>query len=290
MTTYYSSASASSAIASQGTTTTTKAKQKADQKAATNRIWELDTWRGVAICTMILYHFMWDLWFFRLLPPDVTLFDGFWKYVQRFTAVSFLLLVGISLTISYRSSLLRKGGDSSGLFAKFARRGLKVFGLGMIVTLVTWVVGVGTIHFGILHLIGFSIIAAYPFLRFRWLNFFLWMLFFAAGYFTVVNPIYLDHNWLTWLGLRRPDYYASDYFPVIPWFGVVLLGIFLGNTFYTASGRTFYLPDWGNFAPFRFLQLLGRNSLLIYMIHQPILYALAFLLSIGRFWWLGSGI
>jgi uncharacterized membrane protein len=90
--------------------------------------------------------------------------------------------------------------------------------------------------------------------------------------------------------LRRPDYYASDYFPLIPWFGVVLLGLFLGNTLYSENGRNFFLPDWGDLLPFRFLQFLGRNSLLIYMIHQPILYGLAFFLSIARFWWIGRGI
>ena len=238
---------------------------------------------------MVLYHFMWDLWYFRLLPPDFNLYDGFWKYVQRFTASSFLLLVGISLTLSYRYAVQRKG-STAGLFPKFLKRGLKVFGLGMIVTLVTWVVRVGTVQFGILHLIGFSIIAAYPFLRYRWLNLGLWMLFFVGGYFVYVQPIYVDVPWLVWLGLRPQNYYAVDYFPVFPWFGVVLLGVFLGNTFYDVNGRRFFLPDWGDFPPFRVLQSMGRHSLLIYMVHQPILYGLAFLLTLLNFWRIGRGI
>ncbi len=258
----------------------------AARRSLAARYWEIDTWRGIAICTMILYHFTWDLWYFRLLPPDFNLYSGFWKYVQRFTATSFLLLVGISLTISYRYALQRNG-STAGLFPKFLRRGLKVFGLGLIITAVTYFAGVGTIHFGILHLIGFSIIAAYPFLRFRWLNFALWMLFFVAGYFVYVDPIFLDNNYFVWLGLHTWNYYASDYFPIVPWFGVVLLGIFLGNTLYSSEGRRFYLPDWGDFPPFRFLQFLGRHSLFIYMIHQVILFALAFAIMIARFWWIG---
>ena len=50
----------------------------------------------------------------------------------------------------------------------------------MLITIGVWAAGTGYVHFGILHLIGFSIIAAYPFLRFRWLNLFLWILFVAA--------------------------------------------------------------------------------------------------------------
>lgn len=65
------------------------------------RYWEIDALRGVAIITMIVYHTMWDLWYSHVLP-DVVLWEGFWKYWQRFTAGTFLILVGVSLTLVYR--------------------------------------------------------------------------------------------------------------------------------------------------------------------------------------------
>jgi hypothetical protein len=65
------------------------------------RFWEIDAMRGVAIITMIVYHTMWDLWFWGVFP-DVVLWEGFWKYWQRFTANTFLILVGVSLTLVYR--------------------------------------------------------------------------------------------------------------------------------------------------------------------------------------------
>lgn len=263
----------------------TAGKQKAVRRTA-GRYWEIDAWRGVAIVSMIIYHFTWDLWNFRLLPPDFNFFGGFWKYFQRFIAVSFLLLVGISFTISYRSAV-RRQGNAVGLFSKFLRRGLEIFGLGLIVTAVTYFMGVGTVHFGILQLIGVSTILAYPLLRFRWLNFVLWMIFFAAGYFVYVDPIPVTNNYLLWLGLRTPTYNAVDYFPLVPWFGVVLLGVFLGNTFYGDKGRRFYLPDWGGLPPVRFLRFLGRHSLLIYMAHQVVLYVLTIFLSLAYYWWIG---
>ena len=243
------------------------------------RLWEVDTMRGVAIVSMVYYHLMWSLWYFGV-TPNIDWWSGFWKYFQRSIATSFLLLVGVSLTLSYRS-MVRKRGTSAGLFPHFLKRGLKVFGLGMVISLVVWAVGVGYMHFGVLHLIGFSIVAAYPLLRYRWLNFFLWMAFFVAGFF--LQGITIDVPWFAWLGLEPPNFAPLDRFPVIPWFGVVLLGVFLGNTFYDDQGRRFFLPDWGDFAPFHFLQFLGRHSLVIYMIHQPIIFAVLFALGLAQF-------
>lgn len=257
------------------TAVSTKPATKSKAKSST-RFWEIDTLRGVAIVMMIIFHLMWDLWYFGVRPETV-LYDGFWKYFQRTIPILFLSLAGISLTLSYRFAI-KSRGNTKGLFKKFLLRGLKVFGLGMIITIVVWAAGVGYVTFGILHLIGFSIVAAYPFLRFRWLNFCLWLLFVAAGY--VLQGITVDIRWLAWLGLEPANYFPVDYFPIIPWFGVVLLGIFLGNTLYTTEGRSFYLPDYSAWLPVRFLSFLGRHSLLIYVIHQPILIALLYVFGI----------
>ena len=234
------------------------------------RFWEIDTLRGVAIVMMVFYHLLWDLKFWGVMP-DLVLASGFWKYFQRTTASLFILLVGVSLAVSYQR-LARARGGSQGLFGGFLRRGLRIFTIGVAMSLVIRLAGTGYVHFGVLHLIGLSIIVAYPFLRFKWLNLALWAIFFTAGYF--IESVRVDTVWLVWLGLKPDFYYPVDYFPLIPWFGVVLLGIFLGNTLYGESGRRFMLPDYSAFFPFRFLSFLGRHSLLIYVIHQPLLLLL----------------
>ena len=244
-------------------------------RQAIQRFWEVDSLRGVAIVMMVIFHLMWDLWYFRVLP-DVVLWAGFWKYFQRTTAILFILLVGVSLTISYQRSVAKRGVD--GLYLKFLVRGLRIFGLGMVITVVTAALRIGYVHFGVLHLIGFSIAVAYPFLRYRRLNLALWAAFVVAGYF--VRYQYVDTLWLVWLGLTPRLYAPNDFFPLIPWFGVVLLGVFLGNTFYPQGKRTFFLPDFSAWLPFRFLEFLGRHSLLIYMVHQPALFALLALFGI----------
>ncbi|MCB0112875.1 MAG: DUF1624 domain-containing protein, partial [Caldilineaceae bacterium] len=98
-----------------------------------SRIWEVDAWRGIAISMMVIYHLMWDLVAF--LGLQVSLTRGFWFYFQRTTATSFILLVGISLVISYNRDVRRAGTDK-GLYPKFLRRGLKILGIGMIITIV----------------------------------------------------------------------------------------------------------------------------------------------------------
>ena len=243
------------------------------------RWWEIDALRGVAIIMMVIFHLMWDLWFFRILP-DVVLWAGFWKYFQRTTATLFLLLVGVSLTVSYRRAGSATNNGAS-LWTKFFWRGLRIFGLGMVISLAVWAAGVGYVHFGILHLIGVSIILAYPFLPYRWLNLALWALLFIAGGW--LQGIRVETTWLVWLGLEPVRYAAVDYFPLIPWFGVVLLGIFVGNTIYDDHGRRFLLPDWSDALPARSLQFLGRHSLLIYMIHQPLLLVILAALGLVKF-------
>jgi uncharacterized membrane protein len=83
--------------------------------------------------------------------------------------------------------------------------------------------------------------------------------------------------WLFWLGFEPANHVYVDYFPLLPWFGVVLLGIFAGYTLYGRSGRRFGLPDLSAWQPVEILQGLGAHSLKIYLIHQPVLFAILLL-------------
>ncbi len=264
----------------------------------TERYWEVDALRGIAIIMMIIYHFVWDLWYWQVLP-NVVLWDGFWKYWQRLTAGTFLVLLGISLTIAYRRERRRQGTDAR-LYPQFFWRGVKIFGLGMLITLVVTVARVGYVDFGILHLLGFATMASYPLLRFKWLNLGLWAVFSLAGK-SIANvrwdgmwyiphfgnwlgePLFVDGRWLVPLGVTPTDYAAVDYFPIVPWFGVVLLGVFLGNLLYSAHVRHFSLGNWGDGFPFSAFEFLGRHSLLIYLVHQPLLLLALILVGVLHF-------
>jgi uncharacterized membrane protein len=72
-----------------------------------------------------------------------------------------------------------------------------------------------------------------------------------------------------------------DFYPVLPWFGVALIGVFAGYSLYPNGQRRYAWPDLGRVAPVRGLRFLGRHSLLIYLIHQPLLIGLFIVLGFG---------
>ena len=129
----------------------------------------------------------------------------------------------------------------------------------------------GVVAFGILHLIGVSIILAYPFLRLRFTNLVLGVLIFAAGQYILAHDLYSQSFWLLPFGVVPEGVVMPDYRPLVPWFGVVLIGLFFGNVVYGVRPA---VPEDKAPVLARPLLSLGRNSLFIYLIHQPIIIAL----------------
>jgi len=147
----------------------------------------------------------------------------------------------------------------------------------MLVTLATWIYPHnGFILFGILHLIGISIILSIPFLRLERENILAGIALIITGYFLMQYGT--SSPWFLWLGLKPAGFITLDYYPLLPWFGVVLCGIFLGKTLYPKGQRKFSLIESKN-RIVKTLSLLGRNSLKIYLVHQPIIVGLIFFLT-----------
>lgn len=239
------------------------------EEALGKRLWEIDSLRGIAIVMMIAFHLLFDLNYFRGAGFD--LHSGPWFILGRATVIIFLLLAGVSLTLSH--SRARKQGRAG--FSKYLKRGIRIFLYGLIITPLTWILlPQGTIWFGVLHLIGLSIILCYPLLRFRLLPLFLGIALIILGLF--LQGLVFGFPWLLWLGLRPLAFYTFDYLPLLPWFGVVLIGIFLGNFLYPNYKRRFRIRDLSRFSPIKLLTFLGRHSLVIYLLHQPVLLALLY--------------
>lgn len=236
--------------------------------------------RGVAILMMVLYHLLFDL--VAMGGYSIDSFDGFWRLWARATASLFITLAGLSLTLSYERARAN-AAPGVGLFPKFLRRGLGVFGAGLLVTAGTWLLYPGeVVTFGILHFIGTGIVLAYPFLRLgRW-NLPLGLACLGIGLVLQNQNVALPFPWLLWLGLPPVAYATFDYFPLLPWFGLMLLGVRIGGLLYTDGRRRFPVPDLGGALPVRLLDFLGRHSLLIYLIHQPIVIGGLVLLGIVR--------
>ena len=236
------------------------------------RFWEIDLLRGFAIILMVAFHILFDLRFFGF--HGIELSESFWYYSPRLIASLFILLAGVSLSISY--SRYKRGAAGAFLFGKYLSRGAGIFFWGMVITLVTWIFFRDEyIIFGILHLIGISIVLAYPFLGMRYGNLFLGIACIAAGLYLV--GMTFPFSCLLSVGFVPTGFATLDYFPLLPWFGVVLIGVFLGNTLYCGNARRFPLSDRsGNFLTGT-LCYAGAHSLAIYLLHQPVIIAILYL-------------
>lgn len=240
-----------------------------------SRFWEIDLLRGFAVVIMIIGHLLYDLAIFGGHPIDI--YSLWWKIGASFTAGLFLLLVGVSLTLS--ASNIQ---NPSTRFFKLIKRGMGIFLLGILLTTLTSLFLYETIRFGILHLIGIAIIASFPFLKLPA------KISFSAGLISILlgiifSRIQTNIKYLFWLGLPDASFQSLDYYPLFPWFGVVLIGIAVGKIFYPDKKRAFLLPDWSSFPAIRAFCFLGRHSLIIYFVHQPVLLALLFIFGIISF-------
>jgi uncharacterized membrane protein len=220
---------------------------------------------------MVGFHFVFDLNFLGIYRIQV--YSGWPEWFAYSIGTIFLLLVGVSLTISYRRA--KEKLDAHKLKWKYLKRGLQIFSFGLVITAVTMVYpGKGFVQFGILHCIGLSIIAAYVLLPCRWWNLVLGILIVIIG--IIVAQFTYPFPWLAWLGLVPVGFYSIDYFPILPWFGVVLIGVFAGNVLYPNHMNALRKKDAKSSQPVRFGSYLGRHSLVIYLLHQPIIFALLY--------------
>ena len=231
------------------------------------RFWEIDFARGLAVMAMVLFNWLFALHYLGLMP-SFDPYSLFWWLFARVTAGSFIFLAGVSL---YLNSV-KSGGNN-----RILHHGVKLFALGMGITIATALfLDSGFIVFGILHSIGFSIILALPLLnRSAKTLAVAGVAFVAAGIF--ISNYSFNFPWLLWLGFVPQGFYTLDFFPLLPWFGVMLLGIAFGKTNYANRERNFPAPNWGKTILSKPIEFLGRHSLAIYLIHQPLLIAFLYL-------------
>ncbi len=228
------------------------------------RIWELDALRGICILGMVVVHFVFD----------ATVLYKLWRWelpvwfllLQNWGGTAFLLISGICVTLGSRC----------------VQRGFAVFSCGMLCTAVTagmYFLGLADqsilIYFGILHCLGLCMVLWKPLQRLP-----LWGLS-ALGVVCIGVGLCLPRvgfDWLCPLGLYSKNFSSADYFPIFPNLGFFLLGAALGRTLY--RGKTTLLPGaFSETLPIRFLRLCGTHSLLIYLLHQPVLSGLFWMLS-----------
>lgn len=233
------------------------------------RLWEIDTLRGIAVVCMVIFHVSWDLQFLGL--SSVNVFSDGWQAFARSIGSTFALLLGLSLTL-----VAARLNDQRSTARYALRRGALILGAGLLVSLATFaLLGDGYVRFGVLHMLGTMLILAIPWLSApAWAAAGIGLLMIAAGF--QLNTVISDNPWLLPFGILPSGIAMADYYPLLPWGGFSLLGVALGRAFYPAGQRRFALPDLANVALIRLLRLFGRHSLLIYLVHQPLALGLLY--------------
>lgn len=240
------------------------------------RIWSMDELRGVAVFCMIFYHGFYTVGFLFGNPWGVFFFR-FFMPAEPFFAGLFMFISGIACNLSHSN----------------LSRGLKLLAIALGVTLVTWLaLPDNIITFGILHFLAVCMILAGLLMkfvnrfRFSWIpvavcavlclftmnvqNGFLG----PGGALTFPLPqVLYATNWLAPLGFHNKLFRSADYFPLLPWIFVYAAGVFVGKL--AKAGK---FPEFLYQSRFPFFSWFGRHALILYLVHQPVIYGVCLLI------------
>lgn len=224
--------------------------------SSVERVAGVDALRGFALCLMFVYHFAFDLRLYGVITADFEN-DPFWLGFRALIVTTFMALVGVSLVLADRA-----GATAS----HFWRRLAVIAACALAVTAASWLTFPRSfIYFGILHCIAVASMLAWPLVRRPGVALVTGCAVIVAG-LTLSHPMF-DARPLSVFGFVAHKPITGDYVPLAPWAGVVFIGIALGNIL---AGQSF-----GALAPLAaapaWLRWLGRHSLAVYMVHQPIL-------------------
>lgn len=249
-------------------------------KNNSERFIEIDIFRGLALFLMIVAHIVWDLNYFKIIPINNNLYSTFSKVIP----LLFFLIVGLSLIVSKKKIENKSIEEQNRYYKKLIFRGLKIIGFGIILTIGSFIfIPEKPVFFGVLHCIGLSIILSVPILKYKNYAFLYSIIFIflslVVTQFTVEKPNFLQFI----VGFHQTDVwkYTVDYFPLLPWFTIIIIGIAVGDLLYCGDKRAFRLPDLSRYKSLKIFQWIGQHSLGIYLLHQPIIGGLiAFVLLI----------
>ena len=227
---------------------------------ATRRFAGIDALRGFAVAQMIAYHFIYDLNYFGWLHLAMTR-DQPWLGWRTAIVTQFLLLVGASLVLRHAFKPA---------WSDFWRRWVQIAGAALLVSAGSWwVFRDRFIYFGILHYIAVALILARLLVPLGRLNIALGVVALLTGLLfkdAVFNPT--DLNWLGFV-TRKPV--TEDYVPIFPWIGVTLIGVGLGALWQRSGFAVSPAVQRLNSAPPRLFVFLGSWALTVYLLHQPIM-------------------
>lgn len=228
----------------------------------------IDTLRGLAIALMFIYHFSFDLNYFGYVKIKFS-HDPLWLNFRVLIVSLFLSVMGYSLYLAHHARWR-------------VRAWLKRVGL---LTLAALVVSLSSylmyphsfIFFGILHFIALASLLGLLFVRLGYLNLVIGgaLLWVSTHY----SHAFFNQPAWQWFGLMTHKPVTQDYVPLLPWFGVVLLGLGLAHWTQNNQNLSQRLYWQSDHPAIKSLTFAGRHSLLIYLVHQPVFLGLLYLVT-----------
>jgi uncharacterized membrane protein len=217
------------------------------------RSFAIDVFRGLAIVLMVVFHFGYDLTVFGYAHYDTNA-DIEWRIFRAIIVSSFLLAMGMSAYLAYGDGLK---------WQKLSKTWLKLLSVSVLISIGSYLMYPNNwIYFGIIHFAAFALPASLLFLQLPKLASILGVAI-IVGYFTDMLSLHIPWLWaVEQLHIPR---YTVDLVSVVPWFGVVLLGV--------SCSHYQLIPQVKANRLTKGLGFLGQHSLLIYLVHQPILFA-----------------
>ena len=230
-------------------------------KEKKERVELIDALRGFAVVLMVIHHAFYNCAVFLGAP--------WWLYSNPVFNFLQAIFIGVFISVSGVSSRFSRGN---------IERGSIVIVIAVIITYVTVRMDM-PIYFGILHLLGFLMI-------FYGITRKLWdkiprkvapLLYVALTILSSLARVYLSpssdnlviRDLLSALGWMQPGFVSFDYQPILPWIFVFLFGTWAGELI-----RENKFPQWFYTKKVPFFPLVGRNALLVYVLHQPILFGI----------------
>lgn len=245
-----------------------------------DRYWEVDAVRGIALVGMIVYHFLACMVIFHMIVED----EEFLSYYGtiNIASASFVLIAGVALILRHAR---KKGRTTKEYYRSIVIKALFLFVVAIGITIATWIGAALFLHndvyvkFGFLHMLSISMLLCLPFLQFGKWNILPGIIVVLIGIFVI--PEITAPEWLYPLGIHGADFMntTQDYFPLFPWFGVLLIGIALGDLFYPNGIRSFRFPEAGRIGKFFARMGNGKVTLAVYLAHIPVIFAILWIVS-----------
>lgn len=234
------------------------------------RINFVDYGRSFAIIAMIIYHFAYDLGQFGFVDLQVVI-SGPWKLFATIIGTSFLFISGFSFWIMISKEFNLK---------RFLKRLSILIFSSLIISIVTYIyLGNSFIFFGILHLLACCTIIGILLFRIPYLILIIIsILIFITP--QIFKSDFFQPKYLSWIGLYGKSTGSADFYPFFPWSSSFIFGLAISKIIFKRkilnSEKVSFKKNNIAFIK-RCLLWSGRNSLLIYLIHQPILICLIYL-------------